>query len=343
MRIRMRWKNRALGNRANAANSYMDNSADNTPQELQRIATEANFDEASYLLANPDVAAAVDAGQFPSGRHHFHVHGAQERRRLQFKVDAERKSSKLERVRPLLRTDMRMLEGEDFLDFLTAELREQFNIVGTAAVSSNGYDPDVLALIEKHKDGLVLDCGAGSRDLYFQNVVNFEIAVYPSTDVRGVGEALPFHDNSFDALISMAVLEHVKDPWRCAQEIIRVLKPGGDLICCVPFLQPMHGYPHHYYNMTEQGLRNLFSPGIDIARHEVAAGTLPIWTLNWILSSWAKGLDEKTREEFMSLSVADLMDDPMNLLSRNFVVMLSKEKNMELASATVIHGKKAGL
>ena len=76
----------------------------------------------------------------------------------------------------------------------------------------------------------------GRRAVYFDNVVNFEIVPYDTTDVRGVGEELPFRDASFDAVVSIAVLEHVKDPFRCAREIARVLKPGGELICAVPFL-----------------------------------------------------------------------------------------------------------
>ena len=311
-----------------------------TPQQLYPLATDKNFNELAYLLANPDVAAAVATGHIKSGRQHFDVHGTHEGRRLRYAVEEQRKHLKLAHLRSFLRTDMLMHEASDYFDFLTPELREQFNIIDTTAISSNEYDPDGLALIEKHRDGLVLDCGAGSRGVYYQNVINFEIAVYPSTDVRGVGEVLPFKDNSFDAVISIAVLEHVKDPWLCAKEIIRVLKPGGDLLCCVPFLQPMHGYPHHYYNMTELGLKNLFGSSIDITQHEVPASVLPIWSLTWILSSWANGLDEKTREDFMNFKISDLMNDPRSYISMDFVKKLSKEKNMELASATMIYGKK---
>jgi methyltransferase family protein len=44
-------------------------------------ATAENFDEVAYLLANADVAAAVAAGRFPSGRDHFDRHGRAEARR----------------------------------------------------------------------------------------------------------------------------------------------------------------------------------------------------------------------------------------------------------------------
>jgi hypothetical protein len=43
-------------------------------------ATVQNFDEAAYLRANPDVAAAVSAGEFGSGRDHFEHHGQAEGR-----------------------------------------------------------------------------------------------------------------------------------------------------------------------------------------------------------------------------------------------------------------------
>ena len=88
------------------------------------------------------------------------------------------------------------------------------------------------------------------------NVVNYEIVDYDTTDVIGLGDTLPFNDCVFDAVISIAVLEHVRYPFACAAEIVRVLKRGGELECSVPFLQPLHGYPHHYYNMTSQGLRH---------------------------------------------------------------------------------------
>lgn len=305
-------------------------------------ATEESFDEVGYLLANPDVAMAVKRGERKSGLAHFIDIGHRERRRMRKTADlAEHRKLKRERILGILRRNAPFAELDGgCIDFLTEDLKKQFNIVDTTNIASNVYDEDAKALIDKYRDGVILDCGAGRRGMYYGNVVNFEIVAYDTTDVRGVGEQLPFEDNVFDAVFSLAVLEHVKDPFQCAREIIRVLKPGGELLCCVPFLQPMHGYPNHYYNMTEQGIRNLFEAGIEISRHEVLPYSYPIWTLTWILRSWAEGLQGKVKDEFLRMRVSDLVGDAEGYLGRGFVQQLSREKNFELASGTTIFGVK---
>lgn len=48
-----------------------------------------------------------------------------------------------------------------------------------------------------------------------------------ASSVRGSGLDLPFADNSFDITYSSNVAEHVPDPWRMADEMLRVTRPGG--------------------------------------------------------------------------------------------------------------------
>ncbi|MGE3066350.1 MAG: class I SAM-dependent methyltransferase [Hyphomicrobiaceae bacterium] len=308
---------------------------------IETVATEANFDPASYLRANPDVAAAVARGSIESAAHHFTLFGRDEGRRLRDPSGiAPLRAAKLERLRPHLRTDMPSRDHNGRLDYLSDDLRRETGIADTANVSSNNYDAYAQALISKHADGLILDAGAGQRRIYYGNVVNFEIVPYDSTDIVGVGESLPFLDGTFDAVFSIAVLEHVRDPFRCARELIRVLKPGGDLLCSVPFLQPLHGYPHHYYNMSHQGLRALFERDLVISDHLVIDSILPVWSLTWFVQSWASGLRGRTREDFLDMPLRDLLADPRALLERPWVRQLPVEKNFELASATLLLARK---
>ncbi|MBC8205464.1 class I SAM-dependent methyltransferase [bacterium] len=95
--------------------------------------------------------------------------------------------------------------------------------------------------------GKLLDigCGGGAQTEWF--IDNFALTV--GVDVRyealkdsdadasficAAGEYLPFADESFDAVISFEVLEHVEDPGMMMREIFRVLKAGGEAVITVP-------------------------------------------------------------------------------------------------------------
>ncbi|ROU07441.1 class I SAM-dependent methyltransferase [Lysobacter enzymogenes] len=225
------------------------------------------------------------------------------------------------------------------LDCLDDALRTQFDLIPTDKVSSHDYDDRALALIAEHRDGLVLDCGAGLRNVYYRNVVNCEIVAYDSTDVLAAAERLPFVDGCFDAVLSLNVLEHVKDPFQAARELLRVLKPGGRLMCVAPFLQPLHGYPHHYYNMTRQGLENLFAP-LDERRVEIYGAMRPIWSLQWFLSVYHAGLPEDQAARFASMTVAELLAPPQSLQLDPITTALESGACSALASAHALFGRK---
>ena len=305
-------------------------------------ATAANFNEEGYLACNPDVARAVLEGSIASGWVHFQQFGIHEARqvRLSSAHCLPLKRAKLQRLETLLRTDLPRTTSDGMVDFLSEELRRQAAAVATDAVSCHNYDPFAREMISQYAEGLLLDCGAGRRNVYYSNVVNLEIVPYDTTDVLGVGEELPFQDASFDAVLSFSVLEHVRDPFRCAREVIRVLKPGGELLCAAPFLQPLHGYPGHYFNMSHQGLQSLFEGKLQLEWHTVPPSGLPIWTLTWILNSWAGALDPQTRSQFLETKIGDLLGDPVNLLDQPFVTNLPAEKNLELASMTMMRARK---
>jgi SAM-dependent methyltransferase len=200
-----------------------------------------------------------------------------------------------------------------------------------------------MELIEStvSSNGWVLDCGAGSRPFRTRHVINVEIVDYRSTDVLAVGESLPFEDNTFDAVVSLAVLEHVRDPFRCAKELTRVLKPGGTLLADVPFLQPVHGYPHHYYNMTEQGLRNLFAGDMVIESCTTPLHGHPMFGIAWTLNQYRQGLPSSLHASFDAMTVGEIVAlDVPKFLTTPLASELSAEAHKVVACLNTIRARK---
>lgn len=223
------------------------------------------------------------------------------------------------------------------LNALPGELYRRAQLKPTAKVSSHPYVPAVAALVDEVRSagGRTLDCGAGRREVQDESIVNMEIVDYASTDVLAVGQALPFADASFDLVLSLAVLEHVDDPFACAAELVRVVKPGGKIFCVVPFLQPEHGYPNHFFNMTRQGLAKLFDGKARILAHEVPTYGAPIYTLCWFVHEYLANLPPDARASFERLTIKDIASlKKTDYWQQPYVRALSTEGNWRLASVT---------
>ena len=107
--------------------------------------------------------------------------------------------------------------------------------------------------------GKVLDLGCGPRD----QAVPIEYLGYqyvgidysnPQADFLADAHAIPFKDQTFDCVLSYAVLEHLHNPFIAITEIARVLKPGGVYIGTVSQGEPFHG---SYFHHTAWGLISL--------------------------------------------------------------------------------------
>jgi SAM-dependent methyltransferase len=124
--------------------------------------------------------------------------------------------------------------------------------------TTHPYGEKAQAIIDA-ADGLTLDFGAGiqSEDRLYPHVVNLDAIHFRNVDVVNSCRRLPFRDETFTAVVSQAVFEHVPEPFFAAAELLRVLKPGGVALIDTAFMQPFHGDPDHYFNMTLPGLREI--------------------------------------------------------------------------------------
>lgn len=212
-------------------------------------------------------------------------------------------------------------------------------------VSAHPYPSLWLEHLEAERAGkpdfMALDFGAGVKSFDRADVIHMEVFDYPSTDLMSAGQALPFADATFDAVVTLAVLEHVDDPFACAAEITRVLKPGGLLFSGIPFMQPEHGYPDHFFNATRSGHAKLYGDAIAPIDHLVDDHQHPWLSLQWILRSYASGLPAEAREAFTGMTVAEIMKTRYwRHRAEPMMADLSDDARWELASATTLIGRR---
>lgn len=98
-------------------------------------------------------------------------------------------------------------------------------------------------------------------------------------DIVGDIHHLPFPDASEEAIICIAVLEHVENPMQAMDEIYRTLKPGGYAFIYVPFLYYHHAFPGYYgdyWRFTKDTLE-LFGKRFSTCEIQSVRGALETW------------------------------------------------------------------
>jgi SAM-dependent methyltransferase len=138
--------------------------------------------------------------------------------------------------------------------------------------------------------------------------------------VADLNEPLPIEDGAADTVISLSVLEHLREPAMFLQETHRILKPGGVLVLQVPFMWWEHEVPHDYYRFTRYGLSYLLRKA-GFATVEVHAQT-GFW-LMWILK-FNYQTTRLIRGPRISRRVVTAMLEPIWLLAQHLARWLDR-------------------
>jgi SAM-dependent methyltransferase len=133
-----------------------------------------------------------------------------------------------------------------------------------------------------------------------------KIEASPARAHRGIRsdcDPIPLADNSGDLVICTEVLEHVPDPEKFLLELIRVARPGGQLLITVPDSRSEHFVgatappqyfqePNHIRIFSSQQFRELvLSAGLEIESQQFMGCFWSIyWPLSWLTCEPGSGL-----------------------------------------------------
>jgi len=100
--------------------------------------------------------------------------------------------------------------------------------------------------------------------------------------VADLNEVLPLETEVADTIVSLSVMEHLRDPQMFLNEAFRILKPGGAIILQVPFMWFVHEAPYDFYRYTSYGLQYMFEKASfkDICIYP-QTGFWVMWTLKF--------------------------------------------------------------
>jgi SAM-dependent methyltransferase len=159
----------------------------------------------------------------------------------------------------------------------------------------------LASALAEHEDGAatrVLVIGGSIAGVGFEELlalkdielIETDVAFGPRTAVICDGHSLPFANETFDAVVCQAVLEHVADPPRVVEEIWRVLTPNGLAYSEIPFMQQVHEGAYDFTRYTLVGHRRLYR------RFEMLdCGAIggPGMTLAWSIVYFARALGSR--------------------------------------------------
>lgn len=169
--------------------------------------------------------------------------------------------------------------------------------LGQNLVARANFGRFVPLLFERSKNPAVLVIGGsivgeGMHDILALPGIEFvetDVALGPRTMLVCDAHDIPFGDGSFDGIIMQAVLEHVADPYRCVEEVHRVLKEDGLVYAETPFMQQVHMGRYDFTRFTHLGHRRLFRRFEELSSGVVAGpGTVLAWSCNYFLLGFVR-------------------------------------------------------
>jgi SAM-dependent methyltransferase len=121
------------------------------------------------------------------------------------------------------------------------------------------------------------------------NGVDYEVAPNaPEVDIQDLSS---YPADTYDFVVLDEILEHVPRPWVAAQEVRRIIKPGGTLITSSPFMIAVHKVPEDYWRFTEDALHVLLEDFSMIETHSWGNPGAVTYLMNGMMVTTQEAID----------------------------------------------------
>lgn len=150
--------------------------------------------------------------------------------------------------------------------------------------------------------GALYDLGAGEapyKEFFLKHATTYVAVDWADSlhEIRAdvvadLNTVLPIRSEVADTVVSLSVMEHLREPRTMLSEVFRILKPGGWLVAQVPWQWQIHEAPHDYFRYTPYGLEYLSRQcGFDEIHIEPQGAffTMMVMKMNYFSVRWVRG------------------------------------------------------
>ena len=126
--------------------------------------------------------------------------------------------------------------------------------------------------IARHKNETILNIGSGNERIG-AGIINLDMFAYENVDIVTDAKKMCVKNDIVDAVIGMAMLEHMDDPETVVKETERILRKNGECFFAIPFMFGFHASPYDFTRWTHEGLKKMFARnGFEIVELGVQSG-----------------------------------------------------------------------
>ena len=178
------------------------------------------------------------------------------------------------------------LLAKKILPTISCNLKVKANLTQFAEILIKEKSNPRVLILGGSVAGRGLDAILSSEPIDF---VESDVSFGPRTSLICDAHDIPFDDETFDGVIIQVTLEHVVDPYRCVEEIHRVLKSDGIVYAETAFMECVHGGRYDFTRFTHLGHRRLFRRFEEISSGaEGGPGMSLAWAYNAFLLSFVR-------------------------------------------------------